>query len=122
MRQAAPRAGLRGGGGGTRRRRGLGGRDPVGRRHFDVSQAMMPEGHGLRRLQMREARHHGGGVGLRDGLRRVGAVRGEGPLVAKREPVHGDACRGGGRVATRSGSVRGGARSTTTAHDRSGCP
>ena len=39
----------------------------VARRHFDIGQAMMPEGHRLGRLHMGEARHDGGSVAL--GLR-----------------------------------------------------
>ncbi len=33
--------------------------------HLDISEQMMAEGDGLGRLQMREARHHGGGLFVR---------------------------------------------------------
>ena len=65
----------------------------VARRHLDIGEQMMAERHRLRRLQMGEARHHGGGVlerlfgqrALIAGKRRIDAV----DRVAHPEPEIG---------------------------------
>jgi hypothetical protein len=51
----------------------------VARRHLDISQQMMAEGHRLRRLQMREARHHGRRV--------IERLHGERPLIIRERSV-----------------------------------
>ena len=55
----------------------------VARRHLDIGQQMMAEGHRLRRLQMGEARHHRAGM-----LERLGR-----PAQADRPPTPRRSCR-----------------------------
>ena len=85
----------------------------VARRHLDIGQQMMAEGHRLRGLQMREARHHGAGVlerllGQRlliGGKRRVDVVD------ARRAPRAGNRSRPGRCASARCAAARPPARS-----------
>ena len=81
----------------------------VAPQHLDVGQQVVAEGHRLRRLQVGEARHHGGGVPLRE------------------LDQHAPAARAGGRPPARSRrAARGGSRSRpgrcASARCAAGCP
>ena len=95
----------------------------VARRHLDIGEQMMAEGHRLRGLQMREARHHGGGMLQRLLGERalIGRERRVERVDGRRAPRAGNRSPPGRCASARCAAVRPPARSARRAGSRRSC-